>query len=656
MTTLPPSNNFAGEYDVVVASATPGGIAAAIRAAREGMRVLLVEPTAHVGGMWASGVQIFDTRYAGHRCPILTEFTTRLVDHYRRTSGEGSDDHALARFGDPTRHGQRPRFEPHVAERIFRDMLADTPGVRLVHGLAPVRVEKAGTRIRGVTFADSVTRTQVTVTGGCFVDASYEADLAALAGAGFRSGREGRQEFGEPHAGRHFTTIEPIGSIGDELARQLGLHYFNRTSRRQFGGSTGAADRAVQAYTARLVLTNRPENRRPIPSPLGYSRERYLGALDRTASAHAQPYPLSSHLLHGDLEALRLAPNLPRGKMDWLGANLVGGNHDYPTANASRRREIYHAHIGHALGLLYFLQHDPAVPVAVREHLREWGLSRDEYRDNDNLPHLIYVREARRLAGRHVFTQHDAMRHPQHGRTPIHPDAIAFAEWPMDSHDCNPVRQPGSCNDGEFILAEETLPAHIPFRVMVSDAVENLIVPVAMSSTHVGWGTLRLETVFVHTGEAAGVAAALCLRDNVAPAALRPSLLQAELLRRGVVVSYLAGVDLGSEERWVKDAQFLAARGFFAGYRVEPAHLVTPAKSAGWSHALARLLRGDDDANENAAEVLRALRSPDPEPTTDENASALLRRHGSITPLPFREAIPRLADAVRETESAGLSA
>jgi hypothetical protein len=658
-----PAASFAGHYDLLVAGASPGGISCALRAAREGLRVILLESSPSIGGMWTSGVQVFDTRYAGHRCPVLSEFVARLEDYYRRTCGEGSPAHTMARFGDPSRHGERPRFEPHVAEEVFHRMLAECPRVRLVCGWHPVEANVEDGVIRALSFraregADGIAR----VTADFYIDATYEADLAALTSACFRSGREGRAEFGEPHAGRHFTSIEPIGDVGVNLARKLNLHFFNRTSRRVFPESDGTADRAVQAYCVRLVLTDRPDNRVPVPRPAAYDRERYLGLLDRSPEAHFRRYPLSSHLLHAPIDGLRLAPNLPHGKMDWLGANFVGGNHDYPTASRARRRELFRAHVGHALGLLYFLQHDPAVPATVRAHVGTWGLARDEYRGSDHLPPAMYVRESRRLAGRHVFTEHDASRHPRHGRTPIRPDAMAFAEWPMDSHDCNPARQPGSCNDGEFILAEQTLPSQIPLRCLCCDEVENLLVTVCMSSTHVGWGTLRLEPVFVHVGEAAAVAALLCLRDRLAPRALAPAALQGALLKRGITTAYFSDVDLGRDDTWTRNCQFLGSRGFFAGYEAQPDRTVATAVLAAWENLFARWLRGQADADNGAARVAAAegvlAGAVDADlPRREEDAAALLRRHGwkARPGATVRESAQVLASALGEADSVPLS-
>lgn len=598
MTTAPSSLSVGGDYDLLVVGATPGGISCALRAAREGLRVLLTEASHHVGGMWTSGVQVFDTRYAGHRCPVLSEFTARIEEYYRRISGDGSPDHALACFGDASRHGERPRFEPHVAEHVFREMLADQPGVRLALGQRLESVNRRGCKLQGAVFrAVSDPAASVEVSANFFVDATYEADLASMAGAAFRIGREGRDDFGEPHAGIHFTTIEPIGEVGVAIADNLNLHFFNRTSRRSFAGSSGQSDRAVQGYSARLLLTNRPDNRVDISRPSGYSRETYLGVVDRSPDAYTRRYPLSSHYLRGEIGAHGFAPNLPRGKMDWLASNLVGGNHDYPLADVRLREELYRRHVAHSLGLLHFLQHDPAVPISFREHARQWGLARDEYLDNGHVPHQMYVREARRLAGLHVFTEHDAIRHPRHQRSPLYQDAIAFGEWPMDSHDCNPIRQPESFNDGEMILAEQTLPSQIPFRCLLTEAVENLLVPVAMSATHIGWGTLRLEPVFVHTGEVAGLAAALCQHRSIAPAFLESGWLQSELLRRRIAVAYFSDLDLGSDDPATHAVQRLAGRGFFGSYHASLDRILTPGMLSAWRETLAANRRGDTDPN-----------------------------------------------------------
>ena len=232
----------------------------------------------------------------------------------------------------------------------------------------------------------------------------------------------------------------------------------------------------------------------------------------------------------------------------------------------------------------------------------------------------------------------------------------------MDSHDCNAVRRPGSFNDGEFILAEATLPSHVPYRAMLTDAVDNLLVPVCLSATHVGWGTLRLEPVFIHTGEAAAVAAVLSLRDRVSLRALRAASLQWELLQRRIAVSYFADVDLGRDDAWTRDAQYLGARGFFADYDADPNRPVNASLGAAWQDVLSQCLSGEHDANESARRVAATLSGAPTAATCstspDDPAAVLLRRRGWNGQLPatVREACYLLCGALREAEAAGLSA
>jgi len=639
-----PSTN---QYDIAIVGATPGGLACAIRLARLGRRVALIEASAFLGGTWASGVQVLDTRYGGKRCPILTEFGQRLTEHYRKTAGDGSTAHRLSSFGDPTRHGERPRFEPKVAETIWGEMLRECTNVTLWIRFRLERAEMDGKIIRRLWFgSEPPGDDRLLIVANLFVDATYEADLAAAARAPYTVGREGRSEFGEPHAGEIYTTIEPIGAVGRDLAESLHLHYFNRTSRRGFAASTGTGDRAVQAYATRLVLTNVDGNRRPVPRPDTYDRAAYLGILDRSPGAAARGYPLSSHYLHGDVHELALSPTLPHDKTDWIGANFVGRNHGYPDSAPAARRAAHLAHADHALGMMYFLQNDSAVPATVRSRLGGWGLAKDEYVANGNVPYQMYVREARRLRGEYIFTEHDARLDSRHQRTPIHPDSVGFGEWPMDSHDCNPVRQPESFNDGEFILAEETRPSQIPYRCLISPAVENLLVPVCVSASHVGWGTLRLEPVFVHLGEVAAIAADLCLTENRQPLHLNGCRLQRELLRREIAVTYFSDVELGGSDPLAADLQLLGSRGFFPGYTAGPDNWLTEAQAETWKTIFSFWSTGGFDPNRGAALFTVGGRGNLP---MVEDGQSRLRELGwqRSTPLQVREAAQVMAVALR---------
>jgi hypothetical protein len=196
---------------------------------------------------------------------------------------------------------------------------------------------------------------------------------------------------------------------------------------------------------------------------------------------------------------------------------------------------------------MYFLQNDESVPAATRDGFRRIGLPLDEFPDNDNLPYEIYVREARRIVGRKVFTEHDNMAAAGQARPPIHADSIAFTDWCMDSHDCTTDRRPGYAYDGKLILTEESRPAQVPYRCLLPQEIDNLLVPVCLSATHVAWGAVRLEPVWMQIGEAAGFAAALAKQHRTTPGALEADLLVRTLVKHGHLVTFFnegPGVDV----------------------------------------------------------------------------------------------------------------
>lgn len=646
-------------YDVIVFGASPAGIAGSIRAAREKLNVLLIEPSKHVGGMWASGLQGFDTRYSGNRCPILSEFLERIQQYYIENFGKDSPEHVLSQFRDPTIHGNRPKFEAHVAESVFRQMIREQDRLTLLLEYDLQNVRKEDAKIQSLLLNDITEVGQnILVSGSIFVDATYTADLAAISGVHYHVGREGKQEFEEEHAGRLFTKIEPIGDTGHKKSNELNLHYFNRTARKIFPGSDGKADDSVQAYCVRLTLTDVDENRKKIPKPDDYDKQQFKGIIDRNPEAYQKRYPLGSHFLGYDFNndsEITLKRTLQNGKTDWFGANYVGQNHDYPDASPKKRASIYHEHVNHALGMLYFLQHDSAIPFSIRENFRQWGLPKDEYLQSENIPWMMYVREARRIRGKYVFSEMDAIRHSAHERTPIHSDSIAFAEWPMDSHDCNPVRMPGSGNDGEFILADETFPSQIPYRCLISDEVKNLLVPVCMSATHVGWGTLRLEPVFVHTGEVAGVAASVCIRDNISPNELNASVLQRELLKKKIVVSYFSDLDLGRTNHSDEAIQYLSTQGFFGGYRAEPDKKLQKKDTQIWQVILDRWIESPESVNSHAGFMSKMgdFDSDVRELNIDSPSYKLFEKVGwdTIEPILVKEASQRMFSILQSIEN-----
>jgi hypothetical protein len=254
------------------------------------------------------------------------------------------------------------------------------------------------------------------------------------------------------------------------------------------------------------------------------------------------------------------------GKSSFNSAILPGENHAYPDASWPEREKIIARHTNFALGLMWFLQNDESVPEVKRAGYRRIGLPLDEYTDNDNLPYELYVREARRIVGRYVFTEHDNMAAPGQTRTPIHADSIAFTDWSMDSHDCTTDRRPGFAYDGKLILTEESRPAQIPYRCLLPQDVDNLLVSVCLSATHVAWGAVRLEPVWMQTGEAAGFAAALAKKHQTTPANLDSDLLVRTLVTNKHFVTFFNELQAYADHPAMSAAQYFGAKGEFPGY------------------------------------------------------------------------------------------
>ena len=589
-----------GEYDLVVVGGTPGGIATAVRAAREDLETLLVTVNAHLGGMMAGGLSLTDTTIWRDRAPLLDEFFERVRERYRREYGEDSEQYEHCREGR--------FFEPKVAESVFDELIGEEPTLAAERRYYPVAAEQSGSTLRAVRFEAFDEGEGFTASSAAFADATYEGDLAAVAGVPYRLGRESREEFDEQYAGV----------------------LFSEKGTRLFTGSTGEGDEAIQAYDYRLCLTNDPENRRLPERPDDYDREEFLPIVEDPPDAEYDANdPLDSELLECRIKSELVRPTveeirarglesvlmlrgpLPNRKRDLNTADLPGEADDYPEADWNRREDIAQRHRDHVLGMLHFLQNDEAVPEDLRETAREWGLPKDEFPDNDNFPFQLYVREARRIEGRETFTENDARQAPGLDRAPINDGSIAVAEYPMDSHDCRPVRRPASLAEGHFFLPEITVPSQVPYGTFLPEALDNLLVPVPLSATHVGFGTIRLEPTWFQLGESAGFAAALAAERGVSPADLSMEALQRRLVESGSMLTYFEDVDVGSGEPWVPAVQYLGTKGFFGTYEARPTEPLEEATADRWARTAAALVTGSGDPAATARAVHRETERQD---------------------------------------------
>lgn len=550
------------DYDVVVYGGTPGGVASAISAARLGRSVALVEYHKHLGGMTTSGLGKSDIETREAIGGLFAEFTRQVKEYYVEKYGASSENVKLARDGY--------YYEPSVAQKVIDTMVARESRI---HVLVHHRLEEAirsGNRLRAIRVRNRSTGKMLELRGGVFIDGTYEGDLLAFAGARYRLGRESRAEFNELHAG---------------------VVYQDYETRTFLAGTTGEGDRRIPAYTFRLCLTTDPSNGRPLTAPPpGYDRNHYIGYLDDWRSGRFAPPKVMKDgvgyfapTFNTVIRAISIA-ELPNRKTDVninpraLGFPFAELNYSYPEADWDERERITAKIRNLTIGLLYFLQNDPEIPPEHRKLANQYHFARDEFADNDNFPFQLYVREARRLVGLYTLSENDTIVGPELGRTRIHEDSIAAGEFPVDSF---PVRrrEPGhnlALEGYIFMLDNLTRPYQIPYRVMVPETVDGLLVPVAASTTHVAFSTVRLEPTWMAMGQAAGAAAHLALAARTEPRTVSPALLQRLLLTRDHVITYFSDID--RKHPAYAALQYFGARGFFPDYRAradEPVDLAT---------------------------------------------------------------------------------
>ena len=513
-------------FDVVVAGATASGIAAAVRAARAGHRVLLTQHTNHLGGMCTNGIGQWDTKSDNRRCPIFREILERLETHYRETYGADSEAYRAACY--TIEHYPVGSFEPSVIEHIFNTMVSAEKTLSVWTGFYPASATVRDRTITAALFHALHGDAQREVSATIFIDATYEGDLAAAAGVPCRVGREASAEYGEPHAGVQYTSL--LNGAAPSLALQGVIKI--RTSNPHQGPSDPTspctADGAVQAYNLRACICRDPARRRLLAQPPArYDREEFL---------------------HFKRRGMAISADI-NGKNSCNDPILPGENHAYPEGDWATRMRIDQRHRDFALGLMWFLQNDESIPPEQREHNRQWGLPTDEFTDNGNLPYEMYVRETRRIIGLHLLTENDLLPREGFMRPRPFEDSIAFTDWYMDSHSCTAdigtwgsgTGLSGSADypfDGKLILTEEFRPGMIPYRSLVPVNIDNLLVPVCVSATHIAWGSVRLEPVWIHLGEVAGFAACQALAGNETVSRLDTGQLQKTLLDAGASIAF----------------------------------------------------------------------------------------------------------------------
>lgn len=503
----------AASADVIVYGSTPGGFCAAIAAAREGVSVILLEPTDHVGAMSTGGLSHCDSNQMVRSTlmGLFDEWHTRVVKDY-------TDRGLKAPYNPAKKDQSRWTFEPHVAMRVTMQML-DEAGVTVLTERYLKSVTKEGTRIKSLVTKNG------TFTARSFVDGTYEGDLMAAAGVDWVIGREGRDEYGESLAGRQYPKKKMNVSGFDDAGKLLPLITTDDA------GAEQAGDDRVMTYSFRLCLTTDPQNRVPMPQPANYDPARFeivrraLKVGERRIGFDL--YPLPGNKLDGN--------NSIGGQFS---IGLIGGGNNWHSADETERKKIWEAHKQYTLEFFHFLTTDPVVPAAVRNRYVKLGLCRDEFVSYGHFSPALYVRESRRMQGTYVISQKDILKEPKKD------DPIAISSFPIDSHDVQRIalKDGGVINEGT-IFPVRRIPGqgyayHVPYRSVLpkADQCDNLLVPVALSCTHVGISSLRIEGAWMVIGQSAGVAAALAAKDDVAVQDLEYAELRERLLAQKQVL------------------------------------------------------------------------------------------------------------------------
>lgn len=505
----------ATETDVLVYGATPGGFCAAIAAAREGASVILLEPTDHVGGVNTGGLSFSDSNQTVRSTVmgLFDEWHTRMEKDYVSRG-------VTLPYKVSEKDNKSWTYEPTVAARITKEML-DEAGVKVVTKQAISKVTKEGAKITHL-----LTSAGGDFTAKSFVDATYEGDLMAAAGVSWTIGREGRKEFGESLAGKQYP--KPRMDISGLDAEGKPLPLITTTD----AGPDEEGDKNVMVYSFRLCLTRDPANRVPFPKPAHYDPAKFE-VIRRYYAQEKRPillwdlYPLPGN---------KFDANNGIGKQFSMG--LVGACNGWSEADEAGRAKIWEAHKQYTLELYQFLTTDPSVPEPLRQQLGELGLCQDEFATYAHWSPQLYVREGRRMKGQYVVSQKDIMEEPQKD------DPIVVSSFPIDSHDCQRVGTKDEVvNEGTIIPVRMTgrrhgFPYHIPYRAILPKAEEcsNLLVPVALSCTHVALSSIRVEPTWMILGQSAGIAAALAAKQDATVQAIPYPALRERLLAQKQVL------------------------------------------------------------------------------------------------------------------------
>ncbi len=523
-------------FDLVVYGGTSAGVIAAAQAKRMGKTAVIVSPDRHLGGLSSGGLGWTDTGNKAVIGGLSRDFYHRIWKEYQKPETwkwQKQEEYGNKGQGTPAIDGTNRTmwiFEPGVAEKVFEDYVREFE--------VPVFRDEWLDRENGVRIEDGQIQ-EITVLSGkrfagrMFIDATYEGDLMAAAGVSYHVGREGKDVYGEEwngiqvgilHHRHHFGAVDqPISAYktpGDPASGVVA-----RVST-ESPGERHAGDKRVQAYCFRMCLTDHPENRIPLPKPDGYDPAQYELLL-RVFNANWR-------------ETFAKFDPLPNHKTDTnnhgpFSTDNIGYNYDYPEASYERRREIIREHETYQKGWLWFIANDPRVPKDVQEEMQRWGLPKDEFTQNGNWSHQLYIREARRMIGAFVMTEHELLK-----KKPT-PDSVGMGSYTIDSHNVQRYITPeGNVQNEGDIGVHANGPYEIAYGALVPKREEcrNLLVPVCLSSSHIAFGSIRMEPVFMILAHSAATAAVMAMDGDLAVQDVPYADLRAQLEAEGQILHY----------------------------------------------------------------------------------------------------------------------
>jgi len=495
--------------DVIVYGGTSSAVMAAVQVSRMNRSVIMVSPDMHLGGLSSSGLGFTDTGNKEVIGGLAREFYHLVYDHYQKPESwkwQEQSEYGNRGQGSPAIDGEKRTmwiFEPHVAEEAFEKMIADNK-------ITVFRDEwlnrETGVKKNKESIISIETLSGKIFKGEVYIDATYEGDLMAAAGVNYTVGREANSIYNETwngvqkdvfHHGHWFKdNIDPYKIPGDPSSGLL-----PRISS-EVPAENGTGDNKIQAYCFRLCLTQHPENRVLITKPEGYDSTQYE-LLVRLSETRWNEF-------FGKYDPI---PNMKTDVNNHgpFSYDNIGMNWDYPEASYEKRIDIIKEHETYQKGLLYFMATDKRIPSDVRETMNKWGYAKDEFTDNGNWPYNIYVREARRMIGEYVMTENDVL-----GKRDV-PLPVGMGSYTMDSHNIQRYVTPEGFvqNEGDIGVRPDR-PYQIDMGAImpVKSECNNLLVPVCVSSSHIAFGSIRMEPVYMTLGQSAGTIASLAIENK----------------------------------------------------------------------------------------------------------------------------------------------